>query len=96
MAATIPEPEARAAWQYERCTVRYLRGPWVEDLLDLAEVQPGQRVLDLACGTGAVARLAAVRVAPAGTVTGLDMDARMLRVAAQLAMQGAAALQQGS
>jgi len=93
MAATIPEPEARRAWQYERCTVRYLLGPWVEDLLDLAEVQPGQRVLDLACGTGAVARVAAVRAGPAGTVTGLDMDASMLRVAAQLATQGAAALQ---
>jgi predicted RNA methylase len=64
MAATIPEPEARPALQYECCTVRYLLGPWVQDLLDLAEVQPGQRVLDLACGTGAVAQVAAVRAGP--------------------------------
>jgi ubiquinone/menaquinone biosynthesis C-methylase UbiE len=53
----------------------------MDDLFELAPVRPGERVLDVACGTGSVARAAAQRVKDRGKVGGLDADAEMLRVA---------------
>jgi ubiquinone/menaquinone biosynthesis C-methylase UbiE len=47
----------------------------------MAAVRPGQRVLDIACGTGVVARTAARRLGSGGNVTGLDLSAPMLAVA---------------
>jgi SAM-dependent methyltransferase len=76
--------EGDAAERYERWTVPFLLGPWVPRLLDLAALRVGERVLDVATGTGVVARLAARRVAPGGTVTGLDLNAGMLEVAGRL------------
>jgi ubiquinone/menaquinone biosynthesis C-methylase UbiE len=52
--------------------------PWATDLLELADLQPGERVLDVACGTGIVARLSARPVGTTGEVTGLDLNAGML------------------
>ena len=51
---------------------------WKIRLLDLAGVQPGSRVLDLACGTGDIAFEAAARGA---RVTGLDITPRMIELA---------------
>ena len=76
--------EGDAAERYERWTVPFLLGPWVPGLLDLAALRVGERVLDVATGTGVIARLAARRVAPGGTVTGLDLNAGMLEVARRL------------
>ncbi|CAN5873845.1 methyltransferase domain-containing protein [soil metagenome] len=45
----------------------------------------GERVLDVACGTGIVARTAAGRVGPGGTVAGLDVNPAMLELARELA-----------
>jgi SAM-dependent methyltransferase len=73
-----------AAELYERYVVRYILGPWVAGLLDAAGVRTGERVLDVACGTGAVARVAAERVGVSGRVTGLDLNAGMLAVARSL------------
>src|SRR5215470_1658112 len=73
-----------AAERYERWAVPFVVGPWVPTLLDLAEIREGERVLDIACGTGVVSRLAARRVAPDGTVTGLDLNESMLAVARRL------------
>src|SRR5215467_3061868 len=73
-----------AAERYERWVVPFVVGPWVPTLLDLAEVREGERVLDIACGTGVVSRLAARRVAPRGTVSGLDLNESMLAVARRL------------
>jgi ubiquinone/menaquinone biosynthesis C-methylase UbiE len=42
-------------------------------------------VLDVACGTGVVAREAARRVGPAGAVAGLDRNEGMLAVARRMA-----------
>ena len=55
--------------------------PWARRLVDQAEVQPGDRVLDVACGTGVVSRQAAARVGPTGQVAGLDINDDMLHVA---------------
>jgi SAM-dependent methyltransferase len=76
--------QGNAAERYERWLVPFISGPWVPALLDLVEFRPGERVLDVACGTGVVSRLAARRVAPSGTVTGLDLNEGMLSVAGRL------------
>ena len=73
-----------AAKLRERYSVRYFIGPWAPGLVALAALQQGERVLDLACGTGVVTRLAAPEVGPTGQVTGLDINAVMLDVARSL------------
>src|SRR5213592_4636076 len=66
---------------YERYFVPSIGAPLAHDLIDAASLRPGEAVLDVACGTGIVARLAAERVGPTGTVAGLDANAGMLEVA---------------
>jgi ubiquinone/menaquinone biosynthesis C-methylase UbiE len=73
-----------AAERYERWVVPFVVGPWVPGLLDLAELREGERVLDIATGTGVVARLAARQVTPGGSVTGLDLNEGMLKAAQRL------------
>lgn len=72
------------AASYEAFQVRYLFGPWSLDLIERARPQPGERVLDLACGTGAVAREVLKRIAPSGTLVGVDINPDMLRVASEV------------
>jgi ubiquinone/menaquinone biosynthesis C-methylase UbiE len=69
-----------AAELYERLLVPTMFGPWAADLVALAGLEAGARVLDVACGTGVVARQAAPWVGPSGRVVGLDLNARMLAV----------------
>jgi ubiquinone/menaquinone biosynthesis C-methylase UbiE len=76
------------AENYERFFVQAIGGPLAQDLVRHANLQSGQRVLDVACGTGVVARLAAERTGSAGTVAGLDVDPAMLAVARSLAPSG--------
>jgi SAM-dependent methyltransferase len=76
--------QGNAAERYERWVVPFVVGPWVPGLLDLAALRPGERVLDIATGTGVVARLAARRVSPGGAVTGLDLNRAMLAEARRL------------
>ena len=76
--------QADAAERYERWLVPFVMGPWVSTLLDLAEISAGERILDVACGTGVVSRLAARRVGPAGAVTGIDLNEGMLAAAERL------------
>lgn len=73
-----------AAELYEQYPARYILSPWAPRLVALADLQPGERVLDLACGTGTVARLAAPAVGLTGRVTGLDLNPGMLAVARSL------------
>ena len=73
---------------YERYFVPAIAAPLADDLVETAALQPGERVLDLACGTGIVARLAAGRVGPSGTVIGLDINPGMLAVARAAAPPG--------
>jgi ubiquinone/menaquinone biosynthesis C-methylase UbiE len=79
---------ANAAEVYERQLVPVMLAPWAPKLIDLAEVKPGQHVLDVACGTGVVTRLAAERAGSAGRVMGLDINPDMLSVARRLAPVG--------
>jgi ubiquinone/menaquinone biosynthesis C-methylase UbiE len=73
-----------AAERYERCPARYILGPWAPLLVDVARVAAGEGVLDVACGTGVVTRIAAERAGPAGRVVGVDLNAGMIRVARSL------------
>lgn len=73
------------AWAYEALHVPALFQQWCPRVLAAAGVTGGDRVLDVACGTGVLAREAAVRVGPAGSVAGLDPGRGMLAVARELA-----------
>lgn len=66
---------------YEEFFVPALFHEWADRVADTAGLERGQRVLDVACGTGVLARAAAVRVAPGGSVVGLDPNEDMLAVA---------------
>jgi ubiquinone/menaquinone biosynthesis C-methylase UbiE len=70
-----------AAELYERNMVPALFRPFAEDLMDHAALRKGEHVLDVACGTGIVSRLAWSAVAPSGHVIGLDLNPKMLDVA---------------
>ncbi len=74
-----------AADVYEEFFVPALFQPWANRVVNAAWIKPGQKVLDVACGTGVVARAAAERVKPGGSVTGLDRNEGMLAVAARKA-----------
>jgi len=70
-----------AAECYESAFVPAFFAQWAPILCEAAGVGPGQRLLDVACGTGIVARTAAGLVAPDGLVVGLDLNEAMLTVA---------------
>lgn len=71
---------------YERYFVPAIGEPVATELLRAAALRPGERVLDVGCGTGIVARLAADAVGSEGSVAGLDVDAGMLAVARSVAV----------
>lgn len=77
--------EIEAANLYESHFVPAIFQRWAEELVRFAGLQPGQHVLDVACGTGAVARAAASEVGPDGQVVGTDLNAGMLEVARRTA-----------
>jgi ubiquinone/menaquinone biosynthesis C-methylase UbiE len=75
--------------QYERDFVPLIGRPFAEDLVTEATLNPGERVLDVACGTGVVARLAAEHVGRRGTVAAVDLNPGMLAVARSVPSSGA-------
>lgn len=66
---------------YERYFVPVISTPLAQDLLAVAALRSGERVLDVACGTGVLTRLAAARVGDEGSVAGSDLNPGMLAVA---------------
>lgn len=76
LAAAIYEPLWRAQL-----------APAQAGLMACAGLIPGERVLDVACGTGIIALDAAARVSPGGDVVGVDLSGRMIEAARRRAMQ---------
>jgi ubiquinone/menaquinone biosynthesis C-methylase UbiE len=74
----------KAVEYYEHSWKRQLQ-PAQTRLLEMAALQPGERVLDVACGTGLVTFRAAAQVGPGGAVIGTDIAARMVEHARQTA-----------
>jgi ubiquinone/menaquinone biosynthesis C-methylase UbiE len=70
---------------YESYMVPTLFAPWAAHLVQSANPRPGQRILDVACGTGVVARHVAPRVGSNGAVIGLDLSPHMIMVARTVA-----------
>ena len=70
---------------YEAELVGPLFAPWAEPILDELGLSPGDRVLDVACGTGIVARRAQERLRGTGAVVGVDVNPQMLAVARRVA-----------
>lgn len=75
------DPNPSPAELFERFFGPSLFVPWTEVLLDHARPRPGERVLDVACATGIVARHTAPRVGADGAVVGVDINPEMLAVA---------------
>ena len=62
-----------------------MSAPYAPRLLAMAGVGPGQRVLEVCCGTGTMSRAAARAVEPGGSVLGIDITPGMVQVAAESA-----------
>ncbi len=74
-----------AANAYEALFVPALFGQWAPKVADAARIQPGQRALDVACGTGILARELISRTGSSGRVAGIDPSPGMVAVAKHLA-----------
>jgi SAM-dependent methyltransferase len=81
----VHQDQIEAANAYEALFVAALFGPWAARVADAARIEPGQRVLDVACGTGVLAREALSRTGSDGRVAGIDANPGMLAVASKLA-----------
>lgn len=84
-ASTAISPNLATVATFEEAAPRYdssgaqLAGPIAGRLVDLAGLRPGDQVLDIGCGAGAVTIRSARAVAPGGQVTGIDLSDGMLR-----------------
>lgn len=73
--------DTTAAEAYEKLILPAFMLPLIRGVIELAAPRPGERALDVACGTGLAMRLVAPRLAPGGAVAGLDFDPAMIAVA---------------
>ena len=85
MAHRASEAEIESATAYQEFFVPALFRQWAPQVIAAAQIQSGQRVLDVACGTGVLGREAASRVGSTGSVAGVDPSGGMLAVAERLA-----------
>lgn len=79
--ASSHAPAPTFAEMYERSLVGPLFRPWAELVVAQVDPRPGERFLDVACGTGIVARVARERLCGGATIVGIDVNPLMLAVA---------------
>ena len=84
MSNTVDAEQVAAAEAYEGLHVPALFGQWAPRVLDALSIRTGDDLLDVACGTGVLAREAVAAVGPTGSVAGVDPGPGMLAVAARL------------
>jgi ubiquinone/menaquinone biosynthesis C-methylase UbiE len=99
---TMKEKEKSFRWlmntggheTYEQYIVPTWMADWSSDLIGAGGVGPGKRVLDVACGTGIIARKAAGIIGTGGRIAAFDLNEGMLRVARECAVrEGATAIE---
>lgn len=73
----------RTAAAYEELLVPALFQPWANRIVDSVEIQPNHKVLDVASGTGVLARTIAKKIGRSDSVNGLDLNPGMLAIARQ-------------
>lgn len=73
-----------AAQGYEDFFVPAIFSQWPSRIMTLAELNEGDRLLEVGCGTGVLAREAEKRVGTSGSVVGLDLSESMLSVARKI------------
>lgn len=78
---------------YEQYQVPLIVGPLARIFLAHMPIEPGQRLLDVACGTGVIAREAAYMVGTKGSITGIDLNEGMLDIARMHAPDSSTTLQ---
>jgi len=66
--------QGSAAEIYDKFLVPPVFGPWANILVEAAGVRAGDRIVDVACGTGVSALCAAAAASPGGVVTGIDLN----------------------
>jgi ubiquinone/menaquinone biosynthesis C-methylase UbiE len=76
---------ANAAKIYEEFYLPGLFAEWAPRVIDAAGIQLGQRIVDVACGTGVLAQAVADRVGTTGSTVGVDINAGMLNIAREKA-----------
>lgn len=76
-----------AAWRRWTPVLEHWYGEVTRQMLDLARIQPGQRILDIAAGAGQPAVSAAERVGPSGYVLATDISEGIVELALQVARE---------
>lgn len=84
MDQNVSEDLVEAGRGYESLFVPALFEPWTKYLVEGAEIKEGSKVLDVACGTGVLARSALARVGANGWVVGADPAPGMLATAKEI------------
>ena len=85
---TYDDFSGSAAENYERYFVPAIATPVSGALLEAAQLAEGQRVVDVACGTGVATRLAARQIGAGGSLTGVDVAPDMIEVARSVPVPG--------
>jgi ubiquinone/menaquinone biosynthesis C-methylase UbiE len=87
MSDRLPITTGNPAQDYENFLVPDFFMPFAQVAIEQAALQSGERVLDVACGTGLMSRLAAPLVGRSGRVVGLDLSPGMLAVAREVSSE---------
>jgi ubiquinone/menaquinone biosynthesis C-methylase UbiE len=87
--ATYRNYSGSAAELYQSFFVPAIAIPVSGELLRTTKLEPGERVVDVACGTGVITRAAAERVGSTGSVTAVDLAPDMIDVAKATPAAGA-------
>lgn len=94
-AESAKRTQVSPAQMYEQFLVPAMFLPFVTDLIERIAPQAGERVLDVACGTGAVTRHLPPLVGTGGSVAGLDVSPDMIAVARSIPASPGASISWG-